>query len=333
MGYTTFGTLLGWLEEPCGLTVRDNRAALVSKANDIRQHFYDLYEKVRLFLDAEECFCVQEFSPHCDRTCDKPFAGITLPEHVQQVEAMKVSGVPVTLFNKWREWKQGFVARVGCNVSAFDLGDGFCTERDIGPCPQRVKIMALTQADCGKAVRLTYWDVNGKKVVEEIKLATSYAGSQTEVARFERPGGVVFPTAIAGGVVIAMDDPQSTLLSEYYPGASVISLRRHRLAGACAGEIIQLRGSRRYTPMYYDWDVVETDNKQAFVEMALSFKFSRSQSVDPQILQKGVFHQNQAKNYLLGEQARDEGGGVVRQLKLLGTHKSRSRLPTRRRRC
>lgn len=329
MSYTTFGTLLDWLQEPTGQTVRDNRPELVRKANDIRQHFYMLYEKVQMFMDIEECFCVQKFFSHCD-PCRGDYFGITLPSYMQQIEKMAVSGLPVTLFNKWREYNAGFVGRAGCRIEATDMGDGFCTELDIGICPMPVKFMVLNPRDCNKSVRVSYYDEAGKDATESFKLSMTYQATQTRVSRFKHPAAIVFSAPLEGGCVIALCDERSTIISEVYPGETIPSLRRHKLSGVCAGDVVQLRASRRYSPLYFDHDIVETDNKQAFVEMALSFKFTRSQSTDPQVLQKGSWHEGRAKAYLLGEKARDEGGGVVRRINLLGTHKSRSGLPSRR---
>lgn len=329
MGYTTFSTLLDWLQEPTGQTVHDNRRELVRKANDIRQHFYMLYEKVQLFMDIEECFCVQKFTDHCD-PCRAHYHGITLPSYMQQIEKMEVSGLPVTLFNKWREFNAGFVGRAGCNVQATDMGDGFCTELDIGDCAVPVKIMALDPRDCSKSVRITYYDAAHKECTEQFKLSTTYQSTQTPVSRFKHPAAIVFSASLEGGATIALCNERSTIISEVYPGETIPSLRRHRLSNVCEGDAVRLRASRRFTPLYFDHDIVETDNKQAFVEMALSFKFTRSQSTDPQVLQKGSWHEARSKAYLLGEKARDEGGGVVRRVNLLGTKKHRSGLPSRR---
>lgn len=330
MGYTTFGTLLSWLEQPAGKTVRDNRRDLVMLANDIRQHFYSLYEKVQMFMDLRECFCVQEFISHCD-PCQKRFHGITLPHYVQQAESMKVAGVPVTMFNKWREWNPGFIPSLTCQTRSLDQSDGFCTERDIGAVPCRLKIMAKTAQDCGKVVRLTYWDRNGQKNVDELRLTLDYQPSGTEAVRFDHPAGVVFVQALEGGAVIALDNERSEILSEYYPGESVINYRRLRLENVCPQDVIELKASRRYTPLFFDHDIVESDNKQAFVEMAMAFKFTRSPSLDPAVLTTGQWHENRAKQYLIGEKARDEGGNQVRRINLLGPHKHRSGLPSRRR--
>jgi hypothetical protein len=329
MSYTTLGTVLDWLQEPTGLTVRDNRAELVRKANDIRQHFYMLYEKVQMFMDIEECFCVKKFTYHCD-PCGRHYLGITLPSYMQQIEAMEVSGRPVTLFNKWREFNAGFAARAGCKVQAEDMGDGFCTELDIGDCPLPVKIKVHDQKDCNKSVRFIYYDAGNLECTEEFRLSVGYTATQTGAVRFKNPAGIVFSHPLEGGAIIALCDERSTIISEVYPGETIPSLRRHRLVNVCENDVVRLRASRRYTPLYFDHDIVETDNKQAFVEMALSFKFTRSQSTDPQVLQKGAWHEARAKAYLLGEKARDEGGGVVRRINLLGTKISRSGLPSRR---
>jgi hypothetical protein len=332
MGYTTFSTLLDWLQEPYGLTVRDNRHELARKANDIRQHFYLLYEKVQMFMDLEECFCVQRFTNHCD-PCGGHYFGFTLPPYIQQVEKMDIAGAPITLLGRWRGYRADFRGRAGCRLESSDLGDGFCTERDIGDCPVPVKFIALSPRDCGKTVRVSYYDEIGKEACETITLAPGYTATSSKVARFKHPCAIVFSAQLEGGVIVAACTDASPILSEYCPGELIPNMRRRALTNVCERDVVRVTASRRYTPLYHDQDIVETDNKQAFVEMALSFKFTRSQSTDPQLLQKGAVHEQRAKQYLLGDKARDEGGAVVRRVNMLGKRVHRSGLPTRRPGC
>lgn len=319
--------MLRWLERPTGKTLSANRSELVTMANRVRKHFYLLYEKVQMFMDFEQCVCVQEFVEDC-RSCEKKFYGITLPAGVQQIEGLVVSGTPVSLQNHWRGYQSGIIARK-CKTESYDLGSGYCTERDFGGCPFPIKLMAKDPQDCGKKVRVSYFDINGTEASEEITLGVEYHATEGAAIGFQRPGGVILPADLKGGVVIALCNEQSTILSEYLPWENIPNYHRIRINGVCARDAVLIRGSRKYHDLWFDTDVVETDNELAIEQAALGFKFRDSQSADPSFLGKAAAHFASAREYLIGEKARDEGGGVVRQF-MIGSRKiNRSRLSRR----
>lgn len=313
-GYTTFGNMLRWLEKPAGLTLNINRRELVALANKVRKHFYLLYEEVQLFMDFEQCVCIQTFYQDC-RSCQNHYLGITLPAGVQQIEGLIVSGTPVSLQNHWRGYQSGIVERK-CRTETFDMGDGYCTERDFGGCPFPIKFMCKDSMDCGKRVRVSYYDINGTECSEEIVLSLEYKATEGAAIGFKRPGGVVLPSDLKGGVVVALGNDASTILSEYLPWENIPNYHRIRINGVCDKDAVLIRGSRRYHDLFFDTDIVETDNELAIEQAALGFKFRDSTSAEPTLLAKAGAHMATARKYLMGEKARDEGGGVVRRFEL-----------------
>jgi len=119
MGYATLGQMLQWIEKPSGKTIKDNRCELVELANRIRQHFYLLYETVPLYLDGEECFMVEEFPLDCN--CKETFFGITLPDEYETVEAIWKNDIPIKMFDKWREYRDGI--KSSCSACGWGMYD------------------------------------------------------------------------------------------------------------------------------------------------------------------------------------------------------------------
>lgn len=330
MGYTTLGTMLKWLEEPAGKTVRENRPALLTLANKVRQHFYLIYEKVQMFLDVEECICIQKFNEDC-RSCEKTFYGITLPAGMHQLEGVIVAGSAISMQGRWRTYQVGVVPK-NCRIETFALGDGFCTERDFGACAYPIKLLCENPADCGKIVKVSYYDENRTLTVDQVKLSADYQSAGGSAIGFARPGGISLPNDLKGGVTVALDDEKSTVLSRFMPWENIPNYQRIRINGVCENDVVKITGSRRYHDLYYDEDIVETDNRLAIEQAARGFIHRDSNSAEPTLIGKAALHFTNAEKYLLGEKARDEGHGTVRRFEFGPRIMRRSRL-TRRGRC
>jgi hypothetical protein len=179
MGYATFGQMLQWIEAPLAKKVSDNRCEMVEYANRIRQHFYLLYETTPLYMDGEECFCVEEFPLDCN--CKETFLGITLPAEYQTVEAIWKNDTPIKMYDKWREYRDGIRSSCNCpcRYEMVDIENFFPTERELSPCGTNkfVKFMANNSKDCGKKLTVRYIDANGKSLSEQSLLPTKTIAS------------------------------------------------------------------------------------------------------------------------------------------------------------
>ena len=324
MGYTTLGQALYWLEEPTGLTVKDNRCQLVDKLNRIRQHFYLLYGEINLFMDGEECICINEYPLDCN--CKETFTGITLPAEYETVEAIWLNDVPIKMYDKWREYRDGIKSTCSCKLEMIDIENFFPTERELSPCgkSQFVKIKAEDARDCGKIATIRYKDANGQQTENEILLTQEYVRTERQVLRINPRGGVILPANLFGAVWIAEENGR--VLSEYDPSQAVPSYRRLKIPGTCVGDQVLVKASRRFKPLYFDSDVIETDNRLAIEEAARYFRYNDSTRGDQTYEAKSATHAANCRFYLLGEKSRHRGGATISQMRINHGPKNRSGL-------
>lgn len=324
MGYATLGQALYWIEEPFGLTVKENRCELVEKLNRIRQHFYLLYGELDLFMDGEECITIEEFPLDCN--CKETYTGFTLPPEYEGVEAIWKNDVPIKMFDKWREYREGIKSACSTKLAMYDIEDFFPTERELSPCGScsYVKVKAQDAKDCGKLVKITYRDSAGQEHTDDIVLASEYNRTSRKVLRINPRGGVILPNNLVGAVWIA--DESGRILSEYDPSQTVPSYRRMKVTGVCAGDQVLVKANRRFKPLYFDTDVIETDNRLAIEEAARYFKFNDSNRGDQAYEVKSAAHSANARFYLLGEKGRHRGHATISQLRLNHGPKNRSGL-------
>jgi len=313
MGYTTVGQALYWLEKPTGKTVKDDRCELIEILNEIRQHFYLLYEDTPLFLDGEECITVQQYPMDCN--CKETFLGITLPPEYETPEAVWINNVPIKMYDKWREYRDGIKSGCGCKLAVYDMQSFYPTERDISPCGEckYIKFKAEHPADCGKTVQISFKDASGQDKTEEVLLANEYIRTETQVMHINDRGGIVLPPGLHGSVTVA--EECGRILSVYGPTETVPSYRRMKVEGVCCGDQVYVKANRRFMPLYFDNDVIETDNRLAIQEAARYFQYNNSTRADMQYEAKAATHAANAKFYLLGEKSRHRGKATISQMR------------------
>jgi hypothetical protein len=313
--YSTFGQLLEWLQQPTGLTVRENRAELAETANDVRRLFYNLYEQVPLFMDIEECFCVARYAVDCSNNCPDTYLGITLSEGMQTPEMAFVNGAPVRMNSEWRSYKTGMPngATINCSRDMVSMGHHFCTAIDppLDGCgPIKVKTCSAADEADKKSVTLRYIAETGKEHTEHLLLTREYVKTERNVRALLSPGGIVLPHGLCGDVTIA--DGRGIIIAELAPHQLVPAYRRYSVSGVCVGDMVSVRASREFHPLYFDHDVVETDNKRAFVEGALFLRYNDSINQDPSYTAKALGHDIKMREALLGEKSREFGKATRR---------------------
>lgn len=329
MGFTTLGQALKWIEEPFGMTVKENHCELVDKLNRIRQHFHLLYGEVDLFMNGEECLTIQEFPLDCN--CRETYLGITIPPEYEAIEAIWKNDVPIKMYDKWREYRDGIKSTCSCKLEMYDMEEFFPTEREISPCGAStfIKMKAENPDDYGKIAIIRYKDANGQQNEDEIKLGEGYVRTSRQVKRINPRGGVILPNDLVGAVFIAEENGR--ILSEYSPSQTVPSFRRLKITGVCKGDQVLVKANRRFTPLYFDTDVIETDNRLAIEECARYFRYNDNTSGSQIYEQKSATHAANAKFYLLGEKGRHRGHATISQLRLSHGPKNRSGLSRNRR--
>lgn len=330
-GYATVEESLVWLAEETGPS--KPRADQLVNLNDARRLFYTVHQRLRLDFFIEACFCVKTFCQSCF-TCgegtDAVYTGISLPNEMEQVEASWANDRPIPLYDKWFEYKHGVKLSNNSYLKFIDMGGDYPLESDweCGKCA-KLKFIALDQADCGKVVTVKYVAPGGEDRMEKIALTAEGNCIEGIAEKIHRPGGIVLPVGLVGGVLV-QEATTGQLLARLHPRITVPSFRRLKLTGICCGQQIYVRATRKYTELYFDWEVVETDNKLAILDAFRYLKAMSIQSTDPGWMQKATLYMKNVENYLAGSNYRSDGGGTVRRINLLPAENRRSGLKTRR---
>ena len=310
-GYALFSDAKEWLRSEAE-TCDDRRLAKL--VNDVRRHFYLMYEDVDLFLDVQECFEVQSFPLECNG-CSDCYRGVTLPRGYHTIEAMWFNNAPVDLRSGWREYQEGIAPECDRQLQAISMGDNFPTERELGHgYGEKLKFLCVDPADRGKRVVVRGMDIYGVEVKETVTLDTRYVETANRYASLHRPAGIVKDTTI-GAVIVA--EHEGRILSRYAPDERIPAYRRVKITGLpddCAQ--VNIRASRRFIPLFDDNDVVESDNSLAFEEMARFVRLNSKVNKEDVDMRAAKMHYTQAKALMLGEKARDLGKATKTDLKI-----------------
>lgn len=297
---TTLSNMLSMIEGPFQEKVSRDRPALVNYANRIRQMFYDLYQQYEMEVDATECFKVQKFGGcHCSY-CPEPYWGITLPAHMNAVEAVWFNSEPLPLYSKWREAKVGIKPANDCLRASYDKPGTYPTERDINKeGGTRLMVFGSEVSDGGKQVEIIYKNPGNEEKRESLVLPRSGGVATTDLAVSIQ--SVVLPAL--DGTVTLKQECDGRVLSEYLPYERVPSYRRIKITGVCGNDQVLVRANRQYQPVFWDTDIVETDNQRAIINAAYHIFYAES-GADAANLQKAEYHKAQMMEALRGEASR-----------------------------
>lgn len=313
--YTTLSQALRWVESGAGISATNERDRAVEMANRVRRYFYNLYEEARQNFAVEGCFAVQEFCQNCN-DCGETYRGITLPKEFAGPEAAWRNDQPIRMFGRWREYRWGIQGDPNCRLQFFDQGDDFPTERDIDPCggAVRVTLRAMRREDCGKEVKLDYYDVDGQRFQERVTLHPDGVLTEREVRGFVRPGGVVLPSGRKGMVVLAQEDGR--ILSQYAPDESVPAYRRLKFTSGCDCDQVLVRATRQYGEVFEDDDIVENNNILAWEAAARYLTFIKSTDPSGAYEQKAMAHAAICRRELIGAEDQKEGRGFLKKFQM-----------------
>lgn len=298
---TTLGHMISMIEVPFQrkASIPANRTYLLGQANRIRQIFYNLYREYEIEVDVTECFELQRFGT-CT-SCPEGYYGVTLPAHMNTVEAAWSNGVPIDLYTKWRETKVGLKPAQDCLLACYDVPGRFPTERDIiASGGTYIALQATDRADNGKSVEISYVAAGDTLEREAIQINSTQTITTTKPAIQIR--SVVLPTL--SGTVKVLESCSGRVLSEYMPFEKVPSYRRVKITGNCPCGQVLITANRQFQPVYWDTDIVETNNEDAIVNAALHLFYAGS---GPQGIQSAEYHKALMKDSLKGEASRDTG--------------------------
>lgn len=314
MNYALAGEVLDWIGDPYG---ECDRSKLFRVLNECRERMYLLHEAIPLF-DLTLCFEVQDFCLDCNR-CNDTYRGVTLPRDYANTEAIWYGDAPVALYSSWREWQQGMAPECRCNLEKYDLPNSFASERDPLPGrPERLRVTPILTADFGKQVVVRYIDNGGTGRTETLPLQLN--GVLTEFAARALAQGAGFSKIrTSGGVVLSTETGRT--LSLYAPDETVPSYRRIKLTGLpeCCAQV-NIRGARKYFPVFAESDVVETNNRVAFMEMTRFIRINEKVSKNSDDMKTMAQHAAGALMALRGEKSRELGKSVRAELNIATLH-------------
>lgn len=302
MGYTTFGTAKEWVQPGYGDCTPGVTGEVV---NAIREHFYNWYDEISLFLDVVECFAIKTYCVDCN-ACRDTYRGITLPRECQNVEAIWLNDWPVVVHNSWREYQKGLTPYCDCRLSAIEVPGAFSTFADI-PAGTAVQLqaIALDPADAGKRISIAGVDSAMRPKKESLVLGIEPVGTSGDFRSIDPRGGIVKDVTI--GRVVLMD-ARGAMYGVYEPDETVPSYRRQKITGMdndCGS--VNVRSARRYFPLVGDHDVVETDNRMAFDAMARYLREFRRVEKTQQSMVAEKDALATARRMIIGNKAREEG--------------------------
>lgn len=315
--FSTLEESIRWIAAESGRNPERDRADIIDSINDARRLFYTVYQRVHLDFYIEGCVAVQKFCEQCNN-CPDTYLGITLPAEVEQVEALWTGCAPVPLYDKWVEYRTFVRGKDSCLTKGIDKGGDHPTQADI-PCGKcaKLKFTATDKADCGKIITVRYFDASKEERIEHIALSLDGLCIEGVASSIAKPGGIVLPVGVVGGVII-QDSNSGLRLGSLNPKITVPSFRRLKLTGVCEGELVAFRATRKFTELYWNWDVVEVGGEQklALIEAYRYNKLIGTGSGDPAWTAKAKLHLDNLTQYIAGSNMRSDGATVTRRIDL-----------------
>jgi hypothetical protein len=201
---------------------------------------------------------------------------ITLPSDMSSILAATRNHWPVRTYSQFHQFVEqgpGTIDRTKKSViDFFDLGDEFCTNRDIPAGSSgvlRTTIHSVTDVD--KLVRYTGLDANGNEIFD----ATGVPGEEVELANptvdtvnvFSKVTGVIKEVTVARIDMGWMDGATLTPLSTYAPNEDIPLYKRYQIGKfneeADPEQVIGIKARRRFVPMLHETDFVPIDSIRA----------------------------------------------------------------------
>lgn len=285
-----------------GLDWEQRRAEVVKGINRYREHLYNTYHRRKLFDAAFHCFVPQSFPNDCTGSskCTGCFSGVTLPPEISGVVAAWQCGASLRLRSRWRE---AFTGKYQCSseMGLVMLPQNFPTERHLKS-PARLRFFAENHNDHGKTVFMEARMRSGEKRLRfDLKV--------DEWVQTEDPVHEVFsvslPDGLTGAVTLATEDNYE--LSVYAPWERAPSYQRVKFLTPCQHNVL-IQGTRRFTPVWFDPDIVEVGSTTVMEFYAQYLRYSRSKDVKDR--QTGADALAQAEDQLNGLMARAMAGAI-----------------------
>lgn len=283
-----------------GMSWVADRFEVVEHLNKYRALLYHSYEKFKLFDDSFHCICVQNFVAECGEA----YQGFTLPEDILGSEAVWSYGKPLTLRSRWRESHTGIGVKGYGRVEAVQMPETFATERDLQKI-SKIKIYSPSADDEGKKVYIEVLDASNK--IQKLMFCLVGDGFAVNKVKVRKILSVSLPAELHGHLLLAQEDGYE--LSEYTPWETVPTYRRIKVKSQNCPSTVIVQGTKRFTEIYFDHDIVEVGS-QLIIEAAGKFFKYGDTTTDQKEIQTAEYHRNKMEGYLKGEIARTRGNAI-----------------------
>jgi hypothetical protein len=314
MNQTTVGRVLTWLAEATGKDAACDRPFLVDLLNDIRQLAYSNAQVLQHAKPSYLCVPVQCFCSTCDvgscgcQASGQPWAGITLPQWMHQATVLfRRDGIAMPYVTRWTSYNVHPGERVK-EMTWQDMGDTYVLEKD-PPCsePFLLEFMA-TVCGANQAVTISYLDDLKKPVTESVTLKQGeWVGLSQKVSSL-LPSGVRVPLDLRGPIRVRAAGVQ---VAQWEPGIDVPAFRRIRLTGSCQcenGGTVAVKGIRRFSRLWDDHDIVEHDNRTAWVAGAHFIRTVNQSEMDQAQIANAMFKKNLFDGFIASEATAEDTG-------------------------
>lgn len=272
MNSTSLEEACHWMGAAMGLDPVRDRDEVVSYVNKYRNLLYNSWNRIQLFDDYEQCFCLQTFRQDCYGHGCPTYRGFTATLDMGGIVGAWESLQPVTTRSRWREVHQGKVSR-GSSLEVIPVNGTFATERDM-TATQRLRIYACSPKDEGKMIIIQATGADGANHVLQFNLKKD---SQVTVMRHVKSiQSVTLPVDLCGPVELYQED--GTLLSVYPPGVRTPQYRRYKVSDGfgCDSDTILVQSARVYVPVTEEYEVIEVGDQLVIESAARYFKYGEN---------------------------------------------------------
>jgi len=312
MNQTTVGRVVGWLAEAIGKDAVCDRDKLIELMNDIRQMAYNNRQVLEHAKPSYICVPVQCFCPACDpgycgcSASGQPWAGVTLPKWMKQAVMIFRQGVTLPYVTRWASYEPQ--ASQNFEWKFEDMGDTYVFERDPGCTEPFILEVMGTKCGSGQLVTASYIDDIGQFVTHSIPLVQGKWTAFPTKVKSMAPSGVRLPLDLKGPVKVRANGVD---VAQWDAGEDVPTYRRIRINGDCVcgqGKTIAVKGLRRFTRLYDQLDIVEHDNRVAWVAGAQFIRTTAASKMDQAEIANAMFKQNMFDAFIGAEAAVEDTG-------------------------
>ena len=283
-----------------GFSWDTDRREVVEYLNKFRLLLFTDYDKFKLFDDSFHCLCVQTFASECG----DPYQGFTLPADILGVEAVYSYGVPLKIRSRWRESHTGIgVSDLG-RIEAVQLAETFATERDLVKL-SKLKVFTEHENDNNKTIYLEVIDASHKQKRIAFKLVSD--GFSVLPVTIRKILSVSMPSGRTGSIKLMQDDGYE--LSEYTPWESVPTYRRMKVKSWECPSTVVVQGTKKFTNIYFDHDIVEVGNQLIIEAAGRYFKYGET-TIETKEIQRSQYDRAEMERLLKGEIARHRGNAI-----------------------